>query len=47
MPALDAYPVPQAVFAEEIDDGLYNSRRDYLEQIAAYKQFQGKVLLEG
>jgi hypothetical protein len=37
-----AYPVPQPYEAEEIGEGLYNSRRDYLSQIVAYKEFQGK-----
>ncbi len=46
-PHLDYYPVPQAGYAHEIGDGLYNSARDYLEQIEAYKAFQGKLQLEG
>lgn len=36
------YPVPQPYAAEEIGEGLYNSARNYLAQIAAYKEFQGK-----
>lgn len=36
------YPLPEAHQAREIGDGLYNSERGYLEQIDAYKQFQGK-----
>ncbi|HVU00073.1 MAG TPA: hypothetical protein VHE33_21420 [Acidobacteriaceae bacterium] len=41
---LDArdYPVPLPSVVEDLDEGLYNSRRDYLEQIAVYKEFQGK-----
>lgn len=27
---------------DEIGEGLYNSERDYLGQIAVYKEFQGK-----
>ncbi len=46
-PHLDYYPLPQAGYAQEIGDGLYNSARDYLEQIEAYKAFQGKLQLEG
>ena len=46
-PHLDYYPLPQAGYAHEIGDGLYNSARDYLEQIEAYKVFQGKLQLEG
>ena len=42
MPDVNAYPLPQAALANEIGDGLYNSDRDYLEQIEAYKLFQGK-----
>jgi intein/homing endonuclease len=43
VPHLDAYALPQPVEASEIGDGLYNSERDYLEQIEAYKEFQGKA----
>lgn len=42
MPDLDSYPLPEAREADELGEGLYNSERDYLEQIEAYKQFQGK-----
>ncbi len=42
MPTLSAYPVPEARPGQEIGEGLYNSERDYLEQIDVYKQFQGK-----
>ena len=42
LPDVGAYPVPQPYEAEEIGEGLYNSRRDYLSQIVAYKEFQGK-----
>ncbi len=43
MPSLEEYPVPQAVLSDELGDGLYNSRRDYLDQVWAYKDFQGKL----
>ena len=43
VPNLEYYPLPEPAFAGEIGDGLYNSERDYLEQIEAYKQFQGKL----
>lgn len=43
MPNLSAYPVPEAVEARELGDGLYNSLRDYLDQVWAYKEFQGKL----
>jgi hypothetical protein len=39
---VDEYPVPLANAADEIDEGLYNTERDYVEQIVAYKQFQGR-----
>ncbi len=41
-PDLDEYPLPEAEAATEIGTGLYNSERDYLEQIDVYKSFQGK-----
>jgi hypothetical protein len=41
-PDVERYPVPQPEIAEEIGEGLYNSARAYLDQIAAYKIFQGK-----
>ena len=41
-PDLDDYPRPEAEEATELGDGLYNSERDYLDQIDAYKRFQGK-----
>ena len=43
-PNLEDYPVPLAVEAYEIGDGLFNSERDYLQQVAAYKAFQGKLI---
>jgi hypothetical protein len=41
-PDLANYPLPEARDATEIGSGLYNSERDYLRQIDAYKNFQGK-----
>lgn len=41
-PDLEDYPLPEARPADEINSGLYNSERDYTEQIIAYKAFQGK-----
>src|SRR6266702_3504837 len=43
VPDLGYYPLPLPEYAEEIGDGLYNSARDYLEQVEAYKEFQGKL----
>src|SRR5256714_4512701 len=44
MPHLEDYPVPEAEQAWEIGDGLFNSERDYLSQVAVYKAFQGKLV---
>jgi hypothetical protein len=41
-PPLADYPMPEPRPAEELGEGLYNSERDYLEQIDEYKRFQGK-----
>src|SRR6266516_773728 len=42
-PRLDGYALPEAAVASEIGEGLYDSTRDYIEQIEAYKEFQGRV----
>ena len=42
-PRLDGYELPEAAVASEIGEGLYDSTRDYIEQIEAYKEFQGRV----
>lgn len=39
------FGLTQARIAEEFGPGLYDSQRDYLKQISAYKQFQGKEKL--
>jgi hypothetical protein len=44
VPQLDDYPLPSPIFTDELGYGLYDSSRDYLEQIEAYKQFQGKLV---
>ncbi len=38
MPDLDAWKMPEAVEADEIEDPLYDTNRDYWEQIDAYKE---------
>ncbi|MGH2505803.1 MAG: hypothetical protein ACRDHZ_00050 [Ktedonobacteraceae bacterium] len=43
MPDLTNYPTAEPREADELSEGLYNSRRDYIDQIEAYKLFQGKV----
>jgi len=40
---VDQYPLPGPYEGYELGDGLYNSERDYLEQLEAYKLFQGKM----
>lgn len=42
MPDIEDYPIPEAEVSDEVGEGLYNSERDYLDQIDAYKEFQGK-----
>jgi len=42
-PDLDDYPVPEASQGREFESGLFNTTRTYIEQIAAYKLFQGKA----
>jgi hypothetical protein len=37
------HPAPQPFIDEELGDGLYNSQRDYLEQVQVYKEFQGRL----
>jgi hypothetical protein len=44
VPNLEYYPLPAPIFSDELGEGLYDSARDYLEQIEAYKQFQGKLM---
>ena len=39
---IDEYPIPEAKEADEFPGALFNANRDYLEQIVAYKEFQGK-----
>jgi len=41
-PDLSAYPIPDAEEAEELSGQLFNSERNYIDQLKAYKDFQGK-----
>ena len=43
LPSSNQFPVPDVLLAHEIGEGLYNSERDYLDQIDAYRLFQGKA----
>jgi Txe/YoeB family toxin of Txe-Axe toxin-antitoxin module/Mg2+ and Co2+ transporter CorA len=38
----EEYPMPESKEAEELDDGLYNSRRGHYDQVVVFKQYQGK-----
>jgi len=40
---VDGYPVPQASVGAELGEGLYNTGRDYIEQVESYKLFQGRM----
>lgn len=42
MPNLANYQIPEADEGNEHAEALYDSERDYLAQLAAYKAFQGK-----
>lgn len=39
---LHDYPVPKAAEGDEVGEGLFNSQRTYLDQLHAYKVFQGR-----
>lgn len=41
-PDVDDYPVPEADEANERPGALYDSERDYLDQMTHYKRYQGK-----
>ncbi len=40
---VEEHPLPDAYVSGEIGSGLYDSERDYIRQIEAYKGFQGRV----
>lgn len=42
MPDIDMYPLPDPREAIEVGSGLFNTERDYHDQLYAYKRFQGK-----
>lgn len=44
MPDIDAYEMPEAEEVLLDDDCLYDSAREYIPQLAAYKKFAGKFL---
>ena len=41
-PGLYEYPIPSGALVEETDAALYDSTRDYLRQLHAYKTYQGR-----
>jgi hypothetical protein len=41
-PDLDSHPVPEAAEADETVEALFDSGRDYFEQLNVYKKFQGR-----
>lgn len=45
MPDIDDYPVPEANEADERSSALYDSGRDYLNQIEHYRRYQGKEVV--
>jgi hypothetical protein len=42
-PDLDEHPIPTPRQASEIDNALFDTQRDYISQLAAYKEWQGKA----
>ena len=40
---VEQYPQPLAYRGEEIGEGLYQSGRDYVEQVGVFKHFQGRL----
>jgi hypothetical protein len=42
MPDIEDYPIPEGREANELPDPLFDSQRDYMEQLGVYKAFQGK-----
>jgi hypothetical protein len=42
-PDLVDFPIPEAEYAVERDGTLFNSQWNYMDQIAVYKKFQGKL----
>ena len=42
-PDIADFPIPAAAERDEIDAGLFDSQRSYLEQLHVYKEFQGNA----
>jgi hypothetical protein len=43
---LGAYPIPEAAHADETVEALFDSSREYFEQLDAYKKFQGRNAIQ-
>jgi hypothetical protein len=43
MPEIEGYSMPEAAMANEYEDVLFDSNRDYFSQLDHYKKFQGRV----
>jgi hypothetical protein len=41
-PDLNLFPIPEAAYADETEQALYDSSREYFVQLTAYKEFQGR-----
>ena len=41
-PSIGEHPIPEPALCDELDDALFDAKRDYIDQLAAYKVWQGK-----
>jgi hypothetical protein len=41
-PYIGEHPIPYPAICNELDDALFDAKRDYIDQLAAYKEWQGK-----
>ena len=41
-PHIGEHPIPDPAICNELDDALFDAKRDYIDQLAAYKEWQGK-----
>jgi hypothetical protein len=46
-PDVNSHPIPEALEADESVEALFDGTRDYFEQLRAYKEFQGRDLIDG
>jgi hypothetical protein len=45
-PNVDSYPVPDAIEGDESSGALFDSSREYFEQLVFYKEFQGRNIAQ-